>query len=81
MGCPECHCIPHLPGCPNAPEPIPVHTCKRCKDGIYVGDEFFDIDGTYYHTECLEDMTIYDVLDMFGYSCEVAEEPEVEYEF
>lgn len=81
MSCPECHCYPHLAGCPNAPEPRPVYMCKRCRDGIYAGDEYFEIDGDYYHADCIEDMTIYELMDMLGYAYSTAEEPEVEYEF
>ena len=72
--CSECHCWPHLPGCPNAPEPKTIFTCKYCGEGIIAGDEYAEIDGVQYHTECLEDMTIYSLLDMFGVVVETAEE-------
>ena len=72
--CSECHSWPHLPGCPNAPEPKAIFTCKHCGDGIIAEDEFADIDGDKYHAECLEDMTIYQLLGLFGVSVEIAQD-------
>ena len=72
--CSECHCWPHLPGCPNAPEPKAIYTCRCCGEGIIADDQYADIDGEKYHAECLENMTIYKLLDLFGVSVEVAQE-------
>ena len=73
--CEFCHSYPHLHGCPNEPEPKAIHTCEYCKDGIVVGEEFVEINGDYYHVSCLSDeMTIYDLLGLFGVSYEEASE-------
>ncbi len=50
------------PRCPNAPEPPAVHTCKDCGEGIVPGDEFAEINGEYYHIECLENITTRELL-------------------
>lgn len=71
--CEFCHTYPHLPGCPNAPEPVAIYTCEYCKDGIIEGDEFVEIDGAYYHVSCLsEEMNIYELLGLFGVSYQEA---------
>ncbi len=72
--CEFCHSYPHLHGCPNEPEPRAIYTCRCCGEGIIADDQYADIDGEKYHTECLEDMTIYKLLDLFGVSVEVAQE-------
>lgn len=71
--CMYCHSFPHLSGCPNEPEPKAVYTCSYCKEGILDGDECVEVDGCYYHVSCLSDeMTIYEVLNLFGCEYEVA---------
>ncbi|GFI61893.1 hypothetical protein IMSAG049_01064 [Clostridiales bacterium] len=72
MTCEYCHTLPHLPGCPGEPEPRAVHRCKRCKEGITEGEEFYDIDGEYYHVECLEEMTVAEILSLLGIDKEEA---------
>lgn len=72
--CEFCHSFPHLHGCPNEPEPKAIYTCRCCGEGIVADDQYADIDGEKYHAECLEDMTIYKLLDLFGVSVEVAQE-------
>ncbi|MBQ6403801.1 MAG: hypothetical protein IJI27_07840 [Oscillospiraceae bacterium] len=72
--CSECHCWPHLPGCPNAPEPKAIYTCQSCGDGIVAGDEYAEIDGDYYHEGCLPDMSLSDLLGIFGVMIETAQE-------
>jgi hypothetical protein len=37
------------------------------------GDEFVEIDGEYYHLECLEDMTTRELLELFCVYPETAE--------
>lgn len=73
--CDICRQSPCHPRCPNAPEPDPVYTCKYCGEGIYVEDEYAEIDGEYYHADCLSDeMPIYELLSLFGVSVEIAQE-------
>lgn len=72
--CEFCHSFPHLHGCPNEPEPKAIYTCRCCGEGIVADDRYADIDGEKYHAECLEEMTIYKLLDLFGVSVEVAQE-------
>lgn len=72
--CEFCHSFPHLHGCPNEPKPKAIYTCRCCGEGIVADDQYADIDGEKYHAECLEDMTIYKLLDLFGVSVEVAQE-------
>lgn len=59
--------------CPNAPAPPAVYTCKDCGEDIVPGDEFAEIDGEYYHIECLEDMTTRELLKLFDVYTETAE--------
>lgn len=71
--CEYCHSWPHLPGCPNEPDPIPVETCCKCGDGIFDGDEYFDgCDGPVCR-ECMEDMTVSELLELCGESLSVAQ--------
>lgn len=73
--CSECHSWSHLLGCPNMSEPTPIYTCKYCGEGIFVEDKYAEIDGNYYHADCLSDeMPIYELLDMFGVSVQMAQE-------
>lgn len=52
--CDMCHSIPHLPGCPNAPEPKPVMQCAWCADDIFAGDYVYRIEGEKVCTSCVE---------------------------
>ena len=46
-------------GCPNYPEPIPVHYCSECKSGIYDGDTYYKIEGKKYCIDCIDDSRNY----------------------
>lgn len=71
--CSECHNWPHLHGCPNEPEPTPVMVCSCCGYGIFEGDEYFDgIDGPVCK-DCLDDMTVEEILEIFGEKLSVAQ--------
>ena len=66
--CEICRSYPHLPGCPNAPEPKAVYTCQCCKEGIFEDEEYVEVGDDYYHVECLqENMFFEDVLTILGY--------------
>ena len=60
--------------CPNAPDPIPVHRCNVCKGGIYFGDRFFDSSKGPICSDCLEDMTVGEVLELVGEGLTTVEE-------
>ena len=60
--------------CPNAEDPPAIYTCFECHDGISVGDEYVNIDGEYYHLDCLKEMDIKDLLKLFGHFAKEAEE-------
>ena len=53
--CEFCHNFPHLPRCPNAPEPLMVYKCSCCGEAIYEGDDCYDIDGDIWCEECILD--------------------------
>ena len=71
--CNECHHSPCHPRCPNAPEPPPVHVCAYCDESVLVGDEFVEIDGSYYHLDCVSDMGTKELLKLFEVAVSTAE--------
>ncbi len=71
--CMVCRHSPCLPQCPNVPEPVKIHTCKECGDGIYAGDRFAEIEGSYYCESCLDDMAAETLLSLMGYEMETAD--------
>lgn len=71
--CSVCRQIPCHPRCPNAPEPKPVMRCAECGDGIYAGDDYYDIgDGSGICKECIEDKSTSELMDLFGEQFSVA---------
>lgn len=72
--CPYCHTLPHLPGCPNAPETEAreVYECEYCGKPIREGEEFYRIGAEFYHTDCVENLTAFDVLEAIGINEEIA---------
>jgi hypothetical protein len=57
-----------------------IFTCDKCGNGICEGDEYVDIDGEHYHIDCLTEMSIREVVKLFGYRVEEAEEMIPDYE-
>ena len=53
--CSVCRKSPCDSRCPNAPDPPTVYTCKYCGEPIVEGDEYVDVDGDFYHSECFSD--------------------------
>ena len=51
--CEICHQYPCHPRCPNAPEPPIIANCQCCNTPIYIGDEYYDIEGDIYCDECV----------------------------
>lgn len=72
--CDICRQTPCHPGCPNAPDPPAVHTCKLCGEAIRVGDDYYEMDGEFYHEECFEDNAVKILMDECGAMKGVAEE-------
>lgn len=71
--CAICMRTPCDPRCPNAPDPPAVHTCKHCGESIISGDEFFEVDGDFYHDECFMDCAANILVNQFGARKGVAE--------
>lgn len=64
--CEICRQNPCHPRCPNAPESRPVHECTKCHGGIFEGDKFLESGGEYICMECLEDMSVSELLEIAG---------------
>lgn len=71
--CDICQHNPHLSGCPNAPDPVPVLACVQCGEGIWDGDRFLDLDSGPVCMDCLRDMTVEEVLGIVGERLSVAQ--------
>ena len=56
--CEICHQFRCPSGCPNAPDPPAVATCKHCGEEIVVGDEYYEYDGECYHEDCFSDIAV-----------------------
>lgn len=65
--CENCHTYPHMPGCPNAPEPEVVGTCAWCEENIITGEAYAEINGKMYHTDCIEDMSAGKLAELFDF--------------
>lgn len=71
--CMVCRKTPCHPRCPNTPEPKPIMRCADCGEGIYDGDEYYDVgDGCGICKECIEDKTTLELMDLFGEKFSVA---------
>ena len=78
--CEYCHRSICPSRCPNADEPKAVYHCSHCGESITVGERYAEIDGSYYHEECLDDWSTSDWLAKFDISMQEAEEPEPDYD-
>lgn len=72
--CDVCLKNPCHPRCPNASDPAPVTTCRRCKEGILAGDEYAVINGDDYCLTCIEDMPYSELVTLMGGEWKTAEE-------
>lgn len=70
--CAICRQVPCHPRCPNAPEPEPVHRCRNCGYGIFPGDEFLDSPDGCICKDCLDDMSLEELIGLFGESLSTA---------
>jgi hypothetical protein len=50
-----------------------IGRCAKCREDILEGEEAISIDGVLYHTECLEDMTLEELLEEIGIDFEIIE--------
>ncbi len=63
--CSVCLSVPCHPRCPNAPEPVPMYKCKKCGEGIFEGDKYFDNGNSEICSYCMEDMSMEEILALF----------------
>lgn len=71
--CEYCLHYPHLPGCPNAPEPKPIYTCECCGNGIFQDDKYCASYRGPLCKECLDAMSAIELLEYVGESVKTAE--------
>lgn len=64
--CAVCMQMPCHPGCPNAPEPKPIYLCRKCGEGIFEGDKYFQDAKSKICEECMNEMSSDEMLDLFG---------------
>ena len=70
--CEFCHYYDCPPGCPNYSEEI-IEMCSYCNEAIVEGDDYVDIDGEFYHAECLEELGAKETLKLCGFDIMTAE--------
>lgn len=56
MGCEICNRTPHLPLCPEAPDPVSVFICSGCGEPIWDGEDYWDVMGEQFCEHCIDDM-------------------------
>lgn len=60
--------------CPNAPAPPTVYSCAYCGESIVPGDEYLELEGSYYHMkDCANDAAMSLLLERCGATKGVAE--------
>lgn len=64
--CSVCLHNPCHPSCPNAEPEKPECYCDVCKSPIYAGNEYYDANGTRVCKDCLEEMDLTDLMEVFG---------------
>lgn len=52
--------------CPNSKEKIACR-CVACKEAIFEGEEYADVYGEAYHIECLENLDINEMKELFDF--------------
>ncbi len=70
--CEVCRHDPCAAGCPNAPDPEPVHICSECKEGIYEGSRYFPGPQGPICLDCIKEMSPEEVFELLGESMSVA---------
>jgi hypothetical protein len=65
--CDANHTFPRYVRCPYDEGKPFLFLCQECKQGIYDGDIFYNIDGKFFHKNCIEDnYTPVDILKLVG---------------
>ncbi len=64
--CDVCHQMPCHPRCPNATETPAVYTCKICGESIVADEDYYEMDGEFYHEECFESNAVKILMDECG---------------
>ena len=70
--CAFCGTIGCDPRCPNAPEPKVVYRCGNCKGDIREGDKYIRHGEKAVCEECVDDMTVTELLDLFEKEFDIA---------
>ena len=76
--CAICRKSPCDSRCPNAEEPRAVHTCRRCEEPIYEGDDYMDTPEGPVCKDCIEGMSVTEFCELIGESFKTAEKEEEE---
>lgn len=72
--CDICHQLICPQSCPNADYTRErIDRCTKCRDDIFDGEDAILIEGAPYHTECLEDMTLEELLEELGIDFKIIE--------
>lgn len=74
--CEVCRRTQCASGCPNAPDPVPLHKCIECGSGIYAGDRYWEGPDGPVCESCMEDMSYETLLAIFGEEMKEAKEEE-----
>lgn len=64
--CNICKQTPCHMRCPNASEPKPVYRCAKCGYGIYEEDKYFDSPDGKICMDCMDEMSVSEILELFG---------------
>lgn len=64
--CSICKKYPCDSRCPNAEEEKPVMVCSECRADIFKGDKYFETPSGPVCMDCLEGMTVGEILDLVG---------------
>ena len=70
--CYVCRQTPCNSRCPNASEPTPIFECKKCGYDIFSGDKYLKHKDECICEECLEEMSIEEILELFNESLKEA---------
>ncbi len=62
--CMYCRSIPHLQGCPEAPEPEPLYVCSICDKGIFEGEKYYDSPNGCVCESCIDSMTASEFMEL-----------------
>jgi hypothetical protein len=64
--CDTCLQTPCAFGCPNH-EPEQIFECGLCDQGIIAGETYAEIEGKKYHLDCLDELSISELVELCGY--------------